>query len=98
MAAIRQSNLTSNCLESRVEAGEWLASARRSAGLSQRELAGKLGDLYHTFISQIEAGKGRLPSERYQDYAEALKIDTRHFAITMLRFYEPTTYQLIFRD
>ncbi|WP_422018783.1 helix-turn-helix domain-containing protein [Roseibium sp.] len=84
--------------ELRLQAGTWLKAAREEAGLSQRELAGKMGALYYTFISQIESGKGRLPADRYAVYAVALGLDSREFAIKMLEFYEPTTYQLIFNQ
>jgi len=80
----------------RLQAGAWLKAAREQAGLSQRELAANMGALYYTFISQIESGKGRLPADRYEIYAEALGVDKRDFAIRMLEFYEPATYQLIF--
>jgi Predicted transcriptional regulators len=83
-------------LSSRQEAGAWLAAARKQSGMSQRELAAALGDMYHTFISQIESGKGKLPSERYEAYAKALGLNPQKFAKTMLRFYEPSTYQLLF--
>jgi transcriptional regulator with XRE-family HTH domain len=82
----------------RLQAGAWLKAAREQAGLSQRELAGKMGALYYTFISQIESGKGRLPADRYEIYADALGIDPRDFAVKMLEFYEPTTHKLIFNQ
>lgn len=80
----------------RLQAGNWLRTTREAAGLSQRELAEKVGALYYTFISQIESGKGRIPPERYESWAEALGVDSRDFAIRMLSFYEPSTYKLIF--
>lgn len=80
----------------RLQAGAWLRCMRENAGLSQRDLATKVGVLYYTFVSQIEGGKGRLPPERYEKWAEALGIDARDFSIQMLGFYEPTTYRLIF--
>lgn len=80
----------------RLQAGTWLRAMREEAGLSQRELAEKVGALYYTFISQIESGKGRIPPERYESWAEALGLDAREFSIRMLSFYEPTTYRLIF--
>jgi transcriptional regulator with XRE-family HTH domain len=82
----------------RVQAGLWLRSMREKAGLSQRDLAVKVGALYYTFISQIEAGKGRIPPERYEGWADALGVDSREFGIRMLGFYEPTTYRLIFES
>lgn len=82
----------------RVEAGAWLRSLRQARGLSQREFAERVGTVYHTFISQIEAGRGRIPSERYEIWARALEIDPREFSIKMLGFYEPATYNLIFGE
>lgn len=80
----------------RKEAGAWLRAKRESAGLSQRDLATKVGIDYYTFISQIEAGRGKVPAERYESYAVALNVSARDFAITMLRFNDPHTYALIF--
>lgn len=84
--------------ELRMQAGAWLRSRREACGISQRELAEKVGALYYTFISQIEAGRGRIPAERYAAWANALDIDSRAFAICMLKFYEPATHALIFND
>ena len=80
----------------RLQAGSWLRGMREEAGLSQREFAERVGVVYYTFISQIESGKGRIPAERYESWAEALGVDARDFAVRMLGFYEPTTYRLIF--
>ena len=82
----------------RVHAGLWLRARREERGLSQRELAEKVGALFYTFISQIEAGRGRIPADRYAAWAGALEIEPRAFAINMLRFYEPATHALIFGD
>lgn len=82
----------------RLQAGAWLKMVREEAGLSQRELAEKVGALYYTFISQIEGGKGRIPAERYEAWAQALDIPSRDFAVRMLSFYEPSTYELIFKQ
>ena len=80
----------------RVHAGAWLRARREERNLSQRELAERVGAVYYTFISQIEAGRGRIPADRYGAWAEALGIEPRAFAICMLKFYEPTTHALIF--
>jgi transcriptional regulator with XRE-family HTH domain len=84
--------------ELRKEAGLWLRAKRESAGLSQRELAIKVGFEYYTFISQIESGRGRVPAERYEKYAEAFRMSPRDFALTMLRFNDPYTYRMIFES
>jgi len=82
--------------ELRKQAGLWLREKRETAGLSQRDLAGLLGFDYYTFISQIEAGRGKVPAERYENYAKAVNVAPRDFALTMLRFNDPHTYGLIF--
>ena len=82
--------------ELRVNAGLWLRELREQAGLSQKDLAAEVGLSYYTFISQIESGKGRIPPERYEAFANALQLETRSFAIRMLSYYEPMTHALIF--
>jgi transcriptional regulator with XRE-family HTH domain len=91
-----QPNIEDKRGDLRVQAGAWLRESREKAGFSQRDLAGRVGALYYTFISQIESGKGKIPPERYEAWAGALGVDSRDFAIRMLSFYEPTTYHLIF--
>ena len=80
----------------RKQAGEWLRSKRCALGISQRVLAERVNMEYYTFISQIEAGRGRVPAERLKEWAVALEIDPREFAIKLMQFYDPFTYDLIF--
>ncbi|MEZ5774303.1 MAG: helix-turn-helix transcriptional regulator [Hyphomicrobiaceae bacterium] len=61
----------------RRQAGQWLKELREARGLSQRELATRVGTDYYTFISQLETGRGRLPPDRYLAWAEALAIEPR---------------------
>jgi ribosome-binding protein aMBF1 (putative translation factor) len=62
--AERETKTAAEGKELRKKAGSWLKAQRRAAGLSQMELANRLGFKYYTFISQIENGFGRVPSER----------------------------------
>jgi transcriptional regulator with XRE-family HTH domain len=80
----------------RREAGGWLRGMRESRGLSQRDLATLVGVDYYTFISQIEAGRGRIPPDRYEAWADALGMETSLFVRKMMRFYDPVTYGLLF--
>lgn len=48
-------------VELRKEAGLWLKELRERRGLSQRQMAEKVGGNYYTFISQLESGRGRIP-------------------------------------
>lgn len=84
--------------ELRREAGAWLKLKRLDRGLSQSQLAAKLGSDHYTFISQIEIGKSRIPPERYLDWARALDIPEREFIRHMLRFYDPAIHAVMFRE
>jgi len=84
--------------ELRKRAGEWLRARRTELGLSQRELAQRVSMDYYTFISQIEAGRGRVPAERLRDWSEALEMDPKDFAINLMKFYDPHYFDMIFKD
>ncbi|KTQ94985.1 hypothetical protein NS226_13725 [Aureimonas ureilytica] len=82
----------------RKECGAWLKKHREAAGLSQREMAKLVKFDLFTFISQVENGRRRIPPEHYHDWAQALSMDTREFVATLLFYYEPMTYEIIFKD
>ena len=79
-------------------AGAWLRDLRERRGLSQRQLANLIGVDFYSFIAQIEAGRGRVPPERYEAWARALGLEPRDFVREVLRYYEPLTWQLLFGD
>ena len=85
-------------LRLRQEAGKWLKGLREAAGLSQRDLAKVVGIDYYTFISQIESGRGRVPPAQMRVWAEAFKVPSRDFAVTLMKYYDPLSYELIFGD
>jgi transcriptional regulator with XRE-family HTH domain len=80
----------------RREGGRWLKDMREAAGLSQRQLAAKVGADYYTFISQLETGRGRIPPDRYTDWAKALGMADKDFVREVMRFYDPITYGILF--
>lgn len=82
----------------RREAGKWLKSLRENAGLTQRQLAQKVGIEYYTFISQLEVGRGRIPPDRYERWAEALQMKPAVFVKQLMRYYDPETYRLLFGE
>ena len=84
--------------EQRIALGLWLKSLREECGLSQRDLADILSLDYYTFISQLENGRGKIPAHRYSEWAVALGQDPREFVKTLLSYYEPTTYRILFED
>lgn len=84
--------------ERRRAAGVWLRNLREQRGLSQRDLA-KLVDVdYYTFISQLETGRGKIPPERYEIWANALAIDAKTFVKGLLQYYDPLTYEILFQE
>ena len=87
---------STSVLDLRREAGGWLKEQRCRLGLSQRELAKRVNMDYYTFISQIEAGRGRVPAERLLIWAEALELNPREFAIKLMQYYDPYVYELVF--
>ncbi len=82
----------------RQQAGRWLKAQREAAHLTQAELAERVGLRYYTFISQVESGLGRLPVETQGAWAEALGQEPGAFAKTLLAYYEPELFRLLFGD
>jgi len=80
----------------RKRAGTWLKELRARAGLSQIELAGVLGFKYYTFISQVENGFGRVPTESLEAWARALGVEPSGFARELLSYYDPELHRLLF--
>ncbi len=81
----------------RRDAGAWLKELRGRAGLSQIELAEMLGLKYYTFISQVENGFGRVPTESMEAWAKALGADPAEFARKLVSYYDPELYRLLFK-
>ena len=80
----------------RREGGRWLKEQREKAGLSQRELASLVGAEYYSFISQLETGRGRIPPDRYEVWAKALRMPIAEFVRETMRFYDPITHEILF--
>ena len=80
----------------RKQAGDWLKARRAEAGLSQVDLAARLGLKYYTFISQVENGFSRVPTEAMEAWATQLGLDPGAFARHLLTYYEPELHRLLF--
>lgn len=80
----------------RKEAGRWLKQLRAAAGLSQMQLAERLGLKYYTFISQVENGFGRVPVDSMEAWARELQTSPSEFARKLLVYYDPELYRLLF--
>lgn len=86
----------SKAAEARKQAGTWLKELRARAGLSQVELAEKLALKYYTFISQVENGFGRVPTEQIEAWGRALGQEPSSFARKLLSYYDPELHRLLF--
>jgi transcriptional regulator with XRE-family HTH domain len=84
--------------ERRKQAGTWLKELRARAGLSQMELAEILDFKYYTFISQVENGFGRVPTESMEAWGRALGVEPAAFARELLSHYEPELHRLLFEE
>ncbi|MGL5138758.1 MAG: helix-turn-helix domain-containing protein [Beijerinckiaceae bacterium] len=82
----------------RQECGAWVRSLREAAGLSQRDIAARVGLDYYSFVSQIESGKGRIPTAQIRAWATALNVAPRAFATELMRFYDPVNHELLFGE
>jgi transcriptional regulator with XRE-family HTH domain len=83
-------------VELRKQAGAWLQERRKEAGLSQIDLAARLGLKYYTFVSQVENGFGRVPTDSMEGWARALNVPPGEFVRHLLTFYEPELHRLLF--
>src|SRR5262245_19651062 len=80
----------------RLEAGHWLRHLRERRGLSQREMANKVGLENHTIISQFEHGRGRISPDDYRVWDDALDVDCRDFVMRLMSYYDHVTYRILF--
>lgn len=98
MIASQRKSSPEESKEQRIELGVWLRELREAQGLSQRDLSDALGLDYYTFISQLENGRGKIPSNRYRDWATALGQDSKAFVRKLLMHYDPVSYEILFSD
>jgi len=96
MARAKQAETVPKAVERRKQAGAWLQARRKAAGLSQIELAARLGLKYYTFVSQVENGFGRVPTGTMELWARALNVAPAEFVRRLLAWYEPELYRLLF--
>lgn len=97
IASQRKAN-SEEAKEHRLALGGWLRELREEQGLSQRDLSEVLGLDYYTFISQLENGRGKIPSNRYRDWAQALGQDPKTFVRQLLMHYDPVSYEILFSN
>lgn len=91
-----ESEKTKLTRQMRRDAGRWLSAQREKAGVTQAQVADHVGYRYYTFVSQVEGGHGRVPSEHFELWAQAISVDPQAFAKKLLGFYEPEIHRLLF--
>jgi transcriptional regulator with XRE-family HTH domain len=74
----------------------FLRDRRLAAGMTQADIARILGLGNTQMVSQIEAGKARVPPARYVEYATALKMNPKDFVAELLRYYDPEAWRILF--
>ena len=64
--------------------------------MSQIQLAERLGLKYYTFVSQVENGFGRVPTESMEAWARALGSSLRRSPAACCPVYDPELHRLLF--
>ena len=62
--------------------GEKIKQRRVELGLSQRELAEKVGYSHHSTLTRIEAGTVDIPQSKIRQFASALNVDISYLMDT----------------
>lgn len=81
---------------SRKRGGLVIKTLRTSLGYTQRDLAEKCGLDYYTFVSQIEAGTGKIPPQKLVAFATALEVKPTIFAREVMKYYDPIMFEIIY--
>lgn len=96
MAYTNPLNSHPDAAELRQKAGGYLKRVRAAARLTQQEVAVRVGLAYYTTVSQVERGTTRVPPDKMRQWAVAVGVEPRTFATTLLRYYDPFMWQLLF--
>jgi transcriptional regulator with XRE-family HTH domain len=86
----------SSSVQKRRQAGLWLRGLRLKAGLTQLQLAQRLGLKYYPFISQVERGFTRVPTDKMEQWALEVGVDAEQFVRRLISFYEPELHRLLY--
>ena len=88
--------LSQDTVKRNQQAGAYLKEARLNVGLTQADLAILLGLKHYTLITQLEKGAVTVPVGLWIPLAEALKLNTKMFALLMLRWTKSDVYLALF--
>ena len=73
----------------RLAEGAYIRQLRHENGLTQEELAARVGLNNKQIVCAIEGGKQHVPPERVLAFAPALNVSTRTFCARVLRYSNP---------
>lgn len=82
-------------LNGRRQAGAWLKKLRMDAGLTLSGFAVRPRFPYYAFVSQVETGRVRVPTQKLRDGVEAAGVNPTEFTKRLLSFYEPGLHRLL---
>lgn len=71
--------------ETLIKFGQAVRYYRRQIGMSQKELAARVGYTSHVMISQIEKGRTDIPVGRINDLARALGVTPKELLVGEMR-------------
>ncbi len=78
----------------RKKVGELLSLIRVRNGLTQREIARKLGYSSANFIHMVERGQSKIPIKKIKDFVKSYEADVK-VGIAIIRCYHPDTWRLM---
>lgn len=79
----------------RKELGKWLKALRNSKEWTQVEAAQRLGYEWFTFISQVEGGYARIPTDAWEKWADVYDVDVSDFCLRLLKAYDPALLKIV---
>jgi DNA-binding XRE family transcriptional regulator len=80
--------------ELRCEGGALLKRRRELLGLTQKQIAERVGLEPYTIIDQLEHGVGRIEPHQYSQWAEALQVPIQRLVAEVLRHVDPCAHEL----
>jgi len=80
--------------ELRQRGGDLLRERREYLGLTQRELAARVGLEPYTIVAQLERGIGRIEPQHYASWSKALELPLFQFVGRVLEHTDPVAHRL----
>ena len=98
MKSVSNKKLVRVNVEARKAFGQRLKHRREQLGLTQMEMALATNQAYFTFISAVETGKTKLPTQDIEAWATVLKVDINLFAKAFVQAYDVSLYNALFNS